>query len=83
MNTAGMILGIVAVPLGCLPLVGFIALPFAVVGIPLSGVGMSRNRRRGEGTGQALTGLILNIVASALGVFWLAVIIIYFANRRI
>ena len=82
MSTAGMILGIVAVLFGCIPIIGVGALAFSMVGIVLSGVGMSWNRREGAGIGRALTGLILNIVALMLGIMWLGIMLIVVSVER-
>ena len=60
---AGMVLGIVSVPLICLwP----IALPCAIVGLCLSVVGKNKARETNSGGGMAITGLVLSCVTLGL-----------------
>ena len=57
MNVAGMVLGIVACIFAAIPLIGaFVAIPCAVVGLPLSAVGFQRKKAAGEGKGMAIAG---------------------------
>ena len=64
MSTAGMILGINAVLLACIPVLGaVVAPPFIAAGLPLSVVGLFRNKNRGQGFHMALAGIITNILA--------------------
>jgi len=64
---AGMILGIVACALFCIP---YIALPCAIVGLILSIQGKKKSLVTGTGAGMAKTGLILSIIALALAVLF-------------
>jgi len=60
---AGMVLGIVSVPLVCL---WFISLPCAIVGLCLSVVGKNKARETNTGGGMAITGLVLSCVTLGL-----------------
>lgn len=61
--TAGMVLGIIALAIVWIPVLGLAALPLALVGTPLAGVGFARSKRSGAGRGTAIAGLVLGIVA--------------------
>ena len=61
--TAGMVLGIIALAIVWIPVLGLAALPVALVGTPLAGVGFARSKRSGVGKGAAIAGLVLGIVA--------------------
>lgn len=70
MATSGMVLGIIAAALGIIPIVSIAALPVALVGLPLSGVGFWKARDRDIGKGASIAGIALNIVALGLWVAW-------------
>ena len=73
MGIAGMVLGIVAVVFGFIPVVGaFIAFPCIAVGLPLAIIGFVRNRKAGQGTGMAISGIATNTVALVIVIVWLA-----------
>jgi len=62
---AGLVLGIVALPLFC---IWYIALPCAIVGLILSILARKKAKVTGVGAGMAKTGMILCIIALALDV---------------
>ena len=67
MGIAGMILGILAMIFLWIPLVGgAIALIAVAFGLPLSGAGLRSARRNGTGSGMAIAGIVLNVVALAI-----------------
>lgn len=68
--TAGMVLGIIAAALSIIPIISIIALPVALVGAPLAGVGFARARRVRVGNAQAIAGIALNVVAVLLWIGW-------------
>lgn len=71
MNTAGMILGIIAVVFSFIPFIGLIAWPLSVVGVALSGVGFAQTTKlQASNKGMAIAGLTLNIVALAICIIW-------------
>ena len=68
MGIAGLVLGILAVPPAFIPLMNFLTLPLAVVGIVLAAVGFSAVRKgKAKGKGIAVAGIVLNIIA--IGIF--------------
>ncbi|MCH7229485.1 DUF4190 domain-containing protein [Glycomyces sp. L485] len=64
LGTAGLVCGIVAVPLSFIPVVNFFTWPLGVLAVVFGAVGWSR-ANRGEATnrGQAITGLVLGIAS--------------------
>ncbi|MCD4823356.1 MAG: hypothetical protein K8S55_02010 [Phycisphaerae bacterium] len=69
---AGMILGIIACALFCIP---YIALPCAIVGLILSIQGKKKSLVTGTGSGMAITGIILSIIALAVAALLIILII--------
>ncbi len=63
MSIAGMVLGIVAVTLAWIPLIGIVSIPLVLVGMPLSIIGLIRRRQRGASIGMAVAGIATNSVA--------------------
>jgi hypothetical protein len=68
MGTAGFVCGLLGLVLFWIPFVGLV---LAVIGIALSGAGMSSGKRAGASTGLAVAGLVLGIVALLPGLFWI------------
>ncbi|MCY3802254.1 MAG: hypothetical protein OXG46_11840 [Chloroflexi bacterium] len=68
MGIAGMILGILAFILVWIPVFGIIAWPLILVGLPLSAIGFSRNRKRGEGSRAAIAGMVMNIISLVIAI---------------
>jgi hypothetical protein len=72
MGTAGFVLGLVALLLAWIPVVGVIAWPLSIVGAILSGVGLHRiSTRCADNKGLAWTGLITSAVALLICIIWL------------
>ena len=68
MGIAGMILGILAVVFAIIPIFGWIiSIPCVLVGLPLSIIGLIQNRRRGQGYGMAIAGIVTNSLAVSCG----------------
>ena len=63
MSIAGMVLGIVAVTLAWIPLIGIVSIPLVLVGMPLSIISLIRRRQRGASLGMAVAGIATNSVA--------------------
>lgn len=81
MNVAGMILGIVAFLFAFVPLVGtWIAIPCAVIGLPLSGVSFAKKRKAGEGTGMAIAGIVTCVLAIIIAILWFVIVVIGIAS---
>ena len=76
MGIAGMVLGILAVIFAVIPIFGWIiSIPCLMVGLPLSIIGFTQNRKRGRGYGMAIAGIITNIVAIAVVVLWVVLFV--------
>ena len=63
MSIAGMVLGIVAVTLAWIPLIGIVSIPLVLVGMPLSIISLVQRRQRGARIGMAVAGIATNSVA--------------------
>ena len=66
-----MVLGIVAVTLAWIPIIGILSIPLVTVGLPLSFFGLRRNMKKGKGIGMAVTGLVTNLVALGFIFFYI------------
>jgi hypothetical protein len=62
---ASFVLGVIALLLGWI----FVGTPFAVVGIVLGGIGVSRSRRTGKGLTLSIIGIVLSILSLASSVY--------------
>lgn len=72
LGMAGMIIGIVALVWSCIPLVGAAAWWLAVVGLILSVIAFFMAKGGGNPKrGAMLAGIIINIVALALAIYWI------------
>ena len=56
MNIAGMVLGIVAVTLAWIPLIGIVSIPLVLVGMPLSILSLRQRLQNGESAGKSSSG---------------------------
>ena len=75
MSFAGMVLGIVAVTLAWIPLIGIVSIPLVLVGMPLSIIGFRERRQRRAGTGVAAAGLVTNSVALVFIIIYIVLFI--------
>ncbi len=66
-----MVLGIVAVTLAWIPLIGIVSIPLVLVGMPLSVIGLRQSRESGSGVGIAAAGLATNSLALLFIAFYL------------
>lgn len=66
LGVAALVLGILAILLAFIPILGFVAYPLAIVGIILGLVGLGRVRRGRSSRGITLAGLIASIVGLVL-----------------
>ena len=73
MAIASLILGIGALFFAFIPIVGFLSIPFALVGLGLGLAGFSRARRGFEGKGLAIAGSVASVVALLVSVLWFTV----------
>ncbi|WP_219106945.1 DUF4190 domain-containing protein [Austwickia sp. TVS 96-490-7B] len=69
LGTAALVLGILSLIGSLIPLLGILVLPFALVGLILGIIGLSRvTQRVATNRGSALAGIILNILSMVLAV---------------
>jgi hypothetical protein len=73
MGVAGFVLGIVGLVFSFIPLIGLIAWPLVIIGVVLSGVGLSK-AKRGEANnlGLAVAGLVTSAIGLILCIAWVA-----------
>ena len=70
LGIAGLVLGILAIPLGIIPCTFFIALIFGVVGIVLSSIALSQASRHKAAKGLIIAALVCSILGTAFAMFW-------------
>lgn len=63
MGVVGLILGILALIFCWIPVINWISILFAIIGIALSAVGMAKAKKANQSSGVAVAGLVLSIVA--------------------
>jgi hypothetical protein len=73
LGVAGFVLGIVGLVFSFIPIVGIIAWPMVILGVVLSGVGLSK-AKRGEANnlGLAVAGLVTSAIGLILCIAWVA-----------
>ena len=67
MGVVSLVFGIISLILCWIPAINWIALVLSVIGIVMGAVGRSKAKKAGEGTGVATAGMVLSIIATALG----------------
>ena len=65
MGTAGMVLGILAIIFVWVPILNWILI---LVGLPLSIAGLIVGKQRGEATGMAIAGIVLNSIPIVISI---------------
>jgi ABC-type antimicrobial peptide transport system permease subunit len=70
MGVAGLILGIIAIPLGLIPCTFLIALVFGVVGIVLSSIALSQANRYNGPKGVIIAALVCSILGFSFALTW-------------
>lgn len=70
MGIAGLILGIIAIPLAIIPCTFVLALFFGAAGIVLSAVGLHQSNTANGTKGLPLSGLIVSIVGLCIALMW-------------
>jgi hypothetical protein len=77
LDTAALIMGIVGFLIACIPYAGAASLFITSTGVIIGIVAIVRAKAGGEiRQGMAVTGLILNILAIGLSIFWIYMIIV-------
>lgn len=70
LGIAGLILGILAIPLGIIPCTFFVALVFGVTGIVLSSIGLSQANRMNGAKGLLIAALVCSILGTTIASLW-------------
>ncbi|MFP4620100.1 MAG: hypothetical protein ACLFM7_02230 [Bacteroidales bacterium] len=70
LGIAGLVLGIISVPLAVMGCTFIIALLFGAVGIVLSAIGLSQAKEVNGAKGITTAGLVVSIVGSAIAILW-------------
>lgn len=69
--TAGMVLGIIAVSLAWIPLLGIVALPLAVLAMVFGGISLYRvHSGKATGYGKPVTAVTTGVVALGIWLLW-------------
>ena len=68
LTIAGLVLGIVAIIFAFIPGIGWLGWICGIVGIVLSAISISASKKAGEKNGMAVAGLVLSILALAIGI---------------
>jgi hypothetical protein len=72
LGIAGLVLGIVAIPLAVIPCTTAFGILLGILGITLSAIGLSQATRAQSPKGLILSGLVLSIIATIIAIIWIA-----------
>src|SRR6056297_2801037 len=70
LGIAGLVLGIISIPLAVMGCTFIIALLFGAVGIVLSAIGLSQAKEANGAKGITTAGLVVSIVGSVIAILW-------------
>ncbi|MEF8810402.1 MAG: hypothetical protein V5A47_05710 [Bacteroidales bacterium] len=70
LGIAGLVLGIISIPLAVMGCTFIIALLFGAVGIVLSAIGLSQAKQENGSKGVPTAGLVVSIVGSVIAILW-------------
>ncbi len=76
MDTAALVIGIIAVMVGFIPCVNTIVIPSAIVGLILGIISFRKNRETEQPSGIALAGIILNALPLIVTTILLTLVIV-------
>jgi len=79
LGIAGLVLGIVAIPLAVIPCTTIFGILLGVLGTTLSAIGLSQATRAQAAKGLILSGLVLSIIATIIAILW---IVFFTSNSR-
>jgi hypothetical protein len=75
LGVAGFVCGLIGLVFSIIPIIGIIAWPLVIIGIVLSGVGLSYvNNGRANNKGLAIAGLSVSIVGLFICILWVAAV---------
>jgi len=72
LGIAGLVLGIVAIPMAIIPCTSIFGILLGILGITLSAIGLSQATRAQAPKGLILSGLVLSIIATIIAIIWIA-----------
>jgi len=70
LGIAGLVLGIISIPLAIMGCTMVVALLFGGVGIVLSAIGMSQANQSSQARGLPLSGLVVSIIGTSIALLW-------------
>jgi hypothetical protein len=70
LGIAGLVMGILAIPLGLIPCTFFIAIVFGAMGIVLSAIALSQAKRGNGPRGLIIAALVCSILGFSFAFFW-------------
>ena len=70
LGIAGLVMGVLAIPLGLIPCTFFIALVFGAMGIVMSAIALSQARRGNGPRGLIIAALVCSILGFSFAFFW-------------
>ncbi|MFO7807072.1 MAG: hypothetical protein R6V40_01460 [Candidatus Moraniibacteriota bacterium] len=70
LGIAGLVLGIISIPLAIMGCTMFVALLFGGVGIVLSAIGMSQAKQSNQAKGLPTSGLVVSIIGTSIALLW-------------
>jgi hypothetical protein len=73
LGVAGFVLGVVGLVFSFIPIIGIIAWPLVIIGLVLSGVGLSK-AQKGEANnmGLAVAGLVTSVIGLIVCILWVS-----------
>jgi hypothetical protein len=75
LGVAGFVCGLVGLIFSFIPIIGIIAWPLVILGVVMSGVGLSyANNGRANNKGMAIAGLCVSLVGLFICILWVAAI---------
>jgi hypothetical protein len=71
LGIAGLVLGIIAIPLAVIPCTTIFGILLGILGTTLSAIGLSQATRAQAAKGLILSGLVLSIIATIIAILWI------------
>ena len=74
-GVAGFVCGLIGLIFSFVPIIGIIAWPLVIIGVVLSGVGLSyANNGKANNKGMAVAGLVVSIIGLVICIVWVAAV---------
>jgi hypothetical protein len=75
LGVAGFVCGLIGLIFSFVPIIGIIAWPLVIIGVVLSGVGLSyASNGRANNKGMAVAGLVVSLIGLFVCILWVAAI---------